>query len=151
MSESLSNLAAWRQSGTVDAHDLERRFNDSPQLRHQGIRVDLSNVARPVVLIDEVLPFHTGALGTEAVHGGMLAMLADLALGLLGLQYFGEGMTATREVHVDLLQPLSGRRVRVESWVVAEAGRRVYGHAHIMDETDRVCAVVTGNLVRGLS
>ena len=87
----LTNLHRIRQTA-IDQNwkGMEEFFNSSIQLRHSGIRIDLTDINKPLVIIDTVEEFHKGGIGTEAVNGAVIAMLADLAIGLLGLTHYAK-------------------------------------------------------------
>jgi acyl-coenzyme A thioesterase PaaI-like protein len=95
--------------------EIENFFNESAQLKQMHIRVDLSNPANPIVLIDQVSEIHQGGIGTEAVNGAVIALLVDLAIGLLGIQHFAEGMTATSNLNINYVKPLIATKVIVKA------------------------------------
>ena len=85
--------------------DIENIFNRSVQLQFIGARIDMSDPSVPKAFIDAIKDFHEGGIGSDAVNGGVIATIADLALGLLGLAHFKEGMTATAQITVHYLKP----------------------------------------------
>lgn len=147
---SISELAARLRSGHVTGAEIEAALNATVQIQHMGLRVDLHDLDRPRVYIDEVTEIHRGGIGSANVNGGVVAMLTDLALGLVGVAYYNEGMTATRDIHLELLRPLHGDRVCAEAWMIEVVGSRVYAACTIKNEAGETCAVATGHLVKGL-
>jgi len=85
--------------------EIESFFNESIQLKQVRAAIDLSNPNKPKVIIKEVTEIHRGGIGGEAVNGGIIAMMIDLAIGLLGLNYFNEGMTATSHLSIHYVKP----------------------------------------------
>jgi uncharacterized protein (TIGR00369 family) len=130
--------------------EIENFFNSSAQLKQMYIRVDLSNPASPVVTIDQVSEIHQGGIGTEAVNGAVIAMLVDLAIGLLGIQHFAEGMTATSNLNINYVKPLIASKVIVKAEQTEMIGKRIFGIARVMNENEEVCAYATGSLAKGI-
>ncbi len=129
---------------------MESFFNSSIQLRHSGIRVDLSDITKPLVIIDEVQEYHKGGIGTEAVNGAVIAMLADLAIGLLGLTHYSEGMTGTSNLSINYVKPLLAKKVIVSAEQTEVVGKRIFGIVRVMNEREEVCAYATGALAKGI-
>lgn len=131
--------------------EMENFFNSSIQLKHSGFRVDLSDIAKPKVFIDEVQEFHKGGIGTEAVNGAVIAMLADLAIGLLGLMHFADGMTGTSNLNINYVKPLLASKVVVQAEQTEVVGKRIFGIVRVMNEKGVVCAYATGALAKGIA
>jgi uncharacterized protein (TIGR00369 family) len=129
---------------------MEFFFNSSIQLKHSLLRVDLSDINKPVVIIDEVQEFHRGGVGTDAVNGAVIAMLADLAIGLLGLQHYADGMTATSNLSINYVKPLVAKRVITQAEVTEVIGKRIFGIVRVTNETNEICAYATGALAKGI-
>jgi acyl-coenzyme A thioesterase PaaI-like protein len=130
--------------------EMESFFNASIQLRHSGIRVDLTDISKPLVIIDEVQEYHKGGVGTEAVNGAVIAMLADLAIGLLGLSHYADGMTATSNLSINYIKPLMAKKVTVQAEATEVVGKRIFGIVRVMNETGEVCSYATGSLAKGI-
>jgi uncharacterized protein (TIGR00369 family) len=130
--------------------EIENFFNESAQLKQMHIRVDLSNPANPIVLIDQVSEIHQGGIGTEAVNGAVIALLVDLAIGLLGIPHFAEGMTATSNLNINYVKPLIATKVIVKAEQTEVIGKRIFGIARVMNEKEEVCAYATGSLAKGI-
>ena len=129
---------------------IEDFFNASAQLKKMNIRIDLSNLASPLVSIDEVLEIHQGGIGTEAVNGAVIALLIDLAIGLLGVKYYSEGMTATSNLNINYIKPLLAKKVMVQAEQTQVIGNRIFGIARVMDENGEVCTYATGTVAKGI-
>lgn len=130
--------------------EMESFFNASIQLCHSGIRVDLTDITKPLVIIDEVQEYHKGGVGTEAVNGAVIAMLADLAIGLLGLSHYADGMTATSNLSINYIKPLMAKKVTVQAEATEVVGKRIFGIVRVMNETGEVCSYATGSLAKGI-
>ena len=131
--------------------EMENFFNSSIQLRHSGIRIDLTDITKPLVIIDTVEEYHKGGIGTEAVNGAVIAMLADLAIGLLGLAHYAEGMTGTSNLNINYVKPLLAKKVIVRAEQTVVVNKRIFGIVRIMNENEEVCAYATGALAKGIS
>ncbi|HQQ95698.1 MAG TPA: PaaI family thioesterase [Cyclobacteriaceae bacterium] len=147
----LSNLHQvlhWPKEGKIK--ELEQLFNDSPQMKSVAAQVDLTNLNSPAVLIPEVQPLHQGGIGTTAVNGGIISMLVDLAIGLLGVNYYHEGPTATQHLSIHFVKPLIATSVRLEAKETDVLGNRVFGRVRVMNEKGEICAFANGVLAKGL-
>ncbi len=131
--------------------EVEHIFNKSVQLQHQGIQVSLASPLEPVARIAELKDFHTGGIGTTAANGGTISMMADLALGLLGLSYFKDGLTATAQLTVHFLKPIHGKQVIAVAHLQQVVGNRIFGMVNILNDKDEICAVGYGALAKGIS
>lgn len=148
---SLSQLHKLRQvaiDGNYKA--IEDFFNASAQLKQMDIRIDLSNPAIPLVFIDKVVEIHKGGVGTEAVNGAVIALLIDLAIGLLGVTYYSEGMTATSNLNINYVKPLLTKKVMVRAEQTQVIGNRIFGIARVMNENGEVCTYATGTVAKGI-
>ncbi|MDA3616082.1 hotdog domain-containing protein [Polluticaenibacter yanchengensis] len=148
----LSQLFKYRDLATSGKwHEVEKLFNNSVQLKHAGAQIDLSNIERPKASITEVQDFHKGGIGSDAINGGVISMLADLALGLLGLQFFKEGMTATAQLQVNYLKPFRTNAITAESFLTQTVGNRLFGTVELRNHHGEVCAVAYGILAKSIS
>lgn len=148
---SLSQLHKLREvARSGNFTEIEKFFNASAQLKQMHIRVDLSDVKQPQVCIDEVLEVHKGGIGTEAVNGAVIALLVDLAIGLLGIRHYAEGMTATSNLNINYVKPLMATKVVVRAEETEVIGKRIFGIARVMNEKGEVCAYATGSLASGI-
>ena len=148
----LTQLHRIRQTAIEkDWKRMEEFFNSSIQLRHGGIRIDLTDIDKPLVIIDTVEEYHKGGIGTEAVNGAVIAMLADLAIGLLGLAHYSEGMTGTSNLSINYVKPLLAKKVIVSAQQTQVVNKRIFGIVRVMNEKEEVCAYATGALAKGIS
>lgn len=131
--------------------EIEALYNRSIQLQHIGARIDLTNPDIPRAIIDELQPYHGGGIGSEAINGGVIATIAELALALLGLPHFKEGMTATAQLTVHYLKPFRTKSLVAEAKVQQVVGNRIFGTVELMNEKNEVCAIAYGALAKAIS
>lgn len=129
---------------------IEDLFNESVQLKQMHIRVDLSTSKLPMVFIDEVMDIHKGGIGTDAVNGAVIALLSDLAIGLLGIYHYADGLTATSSLTIHYVKPLLTQKVIVKAEETQVIGKRIFGVATIMNEKGEVCSYANGSLAKGI-
>lgn len=148
---SLSQLHKLRKvAAEGNVKEIENFFNSSSQLKQMHIRIDLSSLNEPQVCIDEVIEIHRGGIGTEAVNGAVIALLIDLAIGLLGIRHYAEGMTATSNLNINYVKPLLASKVVVRAEETEVIGKRIFGIARVTNEKGEVCAYATGSLASGI-
>ena len=145
---SLHTMLHWVKEGKTK--ELEEFFNQSLQLSAMGITIDVSDLKHPVVQIKKVEAIHRGGIGGEAVNGGIISMLVDLATGLLGLIYYEQGLTATQHLSIHFVKPLVATSVRLEAQETHVIHNRVFGHVKVMNEKGEVCAYASGVLVKSI-
>ncbi|HMP91529.1 MAG TPA: PaaI family thioesterase [Phnomibacter sp.] len=131
--------------------EVEALFNKSIQLNYLGAHIDLSNPERPRAILPHIKPEHGGGIGTDAVHGGIIASMADLALGLLGLSHYKEGMTATAQLTVHYLKPFRTKSIVAEAITQQVVGNRIFGTVELSNDKGEVCAIAYGALAKGIS
>lgn len=130
--------------------EVETLFNSSIQLQHMQIRISLLQPDQPEVTIDPVGPLHTGGIGSRAVNGGVISMVCDLAIGLLGLPFFEYGMTATHHLNLHFIKPLDTSRVKAIAKVDQIVGKRIFGKVEIFNDSQEICAYANGIVVFGI-
>lgn len=130
--------------------EFENLFNQSLQLSAIGASIDISDLKHPVVMIGKVEEMHRGGILGEAVNGGIISMLVDLAIGLLGLPYSDEGLSATHQLSIHFVRPLIASSVRLEAEETHVIHNRVFGHVKVMNEKGDVCAYASGVLVKAI-
>lgn len=138
----------WVEDGKTK--ELEVLFNQSLQLTSIGASIDVTDMKHPVVMIKKVEDMHRGGIGGEAINGGVISMLVDLAIGLLGLPYYGEGLTATHHLSIHFARPLVATSVRLEAEETHVIKNRIFGHVKIMNEKGEICAYASGVLVKAI-
>jgi len=131
--------------------EIEHLFNRSPQLKYIGAKINLTNPANPIAYIDELNEMHAGGIGSDAVNGGVIAGLADLALGLLGLMHYKDGMTATAQLTVHYLKPFRTKSISATAITQQVVGNRIFGTVELRNDKGEVCAIAYGALAKGIS
>ncbi|HEY7114880.1 MAG TPA: PaaI family thioesterase [Thermoanaerobaculia bacterium] len=131
--------------------DLARAWNDGPPMKHFGARLEFTRVDRVRAVIDPVLPFHRGGMGTDAVNGVVLAGLFDLVIGTVGWLTRPETRSATVNLAMSFFRPTRGDRVVAEAWLVRAGLNLVFAAAEIADgfgeasaRCEGTCAVALG-------
>ncbi len=130
--------------------EAENFFNQSLQLKLIGASVDLSDPKRPVVILSNVEDRHRGGIGGDAVNGGVISMLIDLSVGLLGLPFYPEGYTATQHLSIHFVKPLNATSVRFEAEITQVINNRIFGNVNVVNEKGEVCSFANGVLVKGI-
>jgi len=131
--------------------EVEDIFNKSIQLKAMSAVIDLSDPKNPKASIPELKPEHGGGIGSNAVNGGVIAALADLALGLLGLCHYKDGMTATAQLTIHYLKPFRTDSIDAVAHTQRVVGNRIFGTVELSDAKGEVCAIAYGALAKGVS
>lgn len=124
-----------------------RRFNENVALQALGLRMDVPADDRVVIRLDPILPPHRGGLGTNAVNGGVLAAIFDLAIGCTPALIDPTRRTATMQLSISFERPVLGDRLTATSWIDRAGGSVLFSSAEIRDQDGEVCARCHG-LVR---
>src|SRR5262245_58674648 len=80
-------------------------FNSSASLKHFGVRISFPNSEVVQVDLDPVQEWHRGGLGTDAVNGGVLAAIFDLAIGCTPALIDPSRRTATVQLSMSFMRP----------------------------------------------
>ena len=121
-------------------------WNDSPPMRHLGARLEFDRLDRVRAVIDPVLPYHRGGMGTDAVNGPVLAGLFDLAIGTVGWLSRPESRSATVTLAMTFLRPTRGNRVVVEARLLRAGTNLTFAAAEAFDERGEVTARCDGTV-----
>ena len=141
-------LAAHVAEGNYGA--VAQAFNQSPQLAGFGIRAEIVDPLRPRVILDPVTDAHRGGVGSTAVNGAVIAAMFDLAIGLLGVRFWLEGLAATATLNIQYLRPALADSVVVEAECGEVTARRIFGTAKLIGPDGTVFAQAQGSLAKGL-
>lgn len=125
-------------------------FNESPQVKHHGIRVNLDDPTKPRVILDPVTDSHRGGIGSSAVNGAVIAAMFDLAIGLLGARFWTEGLAATATLNIQYLRPALADSVTVLAECGEVTSKRIFGSAKLVGPDGTVFAQAQGSLAKGL-
>lgn len=140
--------------GTLEAlRSLAEVWNSGPPMKHFGARLEFTRVDRVRAVIDPVLPFHRGGLGSEAVNGVVLAGLFDLVIGTVGWLTRPDARSATVNLAMSFLRPTMGERVVAEARLLRAGMNLVFASAEISGGSgeatarcDGTCAVALGKV-----
>jgi len=129
---------------------VAKAFNASPQLAQHGIRADLTTPSEPRVILDPVTDAHRGGIGSAAVNGAVIAGMFDLAIGLLGVPYWLDGLSATATLNIQYLRPALADSVTAIATRGELTKSRIFGSASLVGPDGTVFAQAQGSLARGL-
>src|SRR5689334_9192067 len=89
-------------------------FNDSQTLKFFGCRLTFDS-DKVIVTLDPIRPEQRGGLGTDAVNGGVLAALFDLAIGCTPALVDPSRRTATISLSMNFERAVVRNKLRVEA------------------------------------
>ncbi len=128
-------------SSNEELDRLVRHFMEAVTFsRHIGSRVEEVEPGRAVLHID-VEEYHLNGNGT--LHGGVYASLIDNAMGISVAALVGV-RTATTQMNVHFLGPVSSGRIVCRSEVVHRTRRTATAEAKVYDEEGNLVALGTG-------
>ncbi len=125
---------------------LAKVWNDSPPMRRLGARLEFERVDRVRAVLDPVMPYHRGGMGTEAVNGPVLAGLFDLVIGTVGWLSRPDSRSATVSLAMTFLRPTRGDRIVVEARLLRAGMNLTFAAAEIFDEQGEVTARCDGTV-----
>ena len=125
---------------------LAKIWNDSPPMRQLGARLEFERVDRVRAVLDPVMPYHRGGMGTDAVNGPVLAGLFDLAIGTVGWLTRPDTRSATVSLAMTFLRPTRGHRVSVEARLLRSGTNLTFAAAEIFDAEGQVTARCDGTV-----
>jgi len=125
---------------------LAKAWNDSPPMRQLGARLEFERVDRVRAVIDPVMPYHRGGMGTDAVNGPVLAGLFDLAIGTVGWLTRPDTRSATVSLAMTFFRPTRGDRVTVEARLLRAGMNLTFAAAEILDGRGEVTARCDGTV-----
>lgn len=132
---------------TLDSlHALARSWNDSEPMRRLGARLEFTRVDRVRAVIDPVMPYHRGGMGTDAVNGAVLAGLFDLAIGTVGWLSRPDARSATVSLNMLFFRPTRGERVAVEGHLLRAGLNLTFAAAEMFDARGEVTARCEGTV-----
>ena len=149
-----SDLTQLRQLIQSSAHfsyeEIRHFFNETSQLKSLGIHVDWIKPGEAQLSIAEIKDIHKGGLGSSAINGGIIALICDMTLGLLGADYWQEGYNATQNLSIDYLKPLLANKVIAHGKVERLVGKKLVALIEVSNENGEVCSCAHGILATGL-
>lgn len=140
----LSNLFSAIESG--DWREIEAHFNNSPQLLHMGIAIQLEDLYQPVCGIEKVENYHLGGIGQDYVNGGVISAVFDLSIGLTGLSFLREGHFATNQLNIHLSKPLEAKAFYAVSQINKQIGNTLFSESTLYNYKNEPCAYASGTV-----
>ena len=132
---------------TLDAlRALAATWNSSPPMQRLGARLEFERLDRIRAVIDPVMPYHRGGMGTDAINGPVLAGLFDLVIGTVGWLSRPESRSATVTLSMTFLRPTRGNRVVVEGRLLRSGTNLTFAAAEAIDEQGVVTARCDGTV-----
>jgi uncharacterized protein (TIGR00369 family) len=119
------------------------QFNQSQSLKYFGVTVDFPSLDE-VQIVLQVRPEHRGGLGTDAVNGGVLAAMFDLAVGCTPALLDPTRRTATMQLSMSFERPVAGSTLRVRARIDTAGAAVLFASAVLYDEKDQACARCQG-------
>jgi uncharacterized protein (TIGR00369 family) len=119
-------------------------FSNSRALKHFGLTVHFPDPEHVEVRADAIRPEHRGGLGTDAVNGGVLAAVFDLAIGCSAALVDPTRRSATTQLSMSFERPLKGDAFRAVSEVDSFGSSLLFASARIIDQSGQVCARCRG-------
>jgi acyl-coenzyme A thioesterase PaaI-like protein len=123
---------------------IEGYFNQSQQLKHFGISIDLSDINQPKCAIKTIEPYHLGGIGQDYVNGAIISAMIDLSIGLTGLNVLKEGHLATSQITINFKKPLSNKPFYALSSVVEVIDNQVFAQSMVYNQDGEICATGIG-------
>lgn len=115
-------------------------------MRQLGARLDFDRLDRVRAVLDPVMPFHRGGMGTEAINGAVLAGLFDLAIGTVGWLSRPQTRSGTVSLSMIFLRPTRGDRVSVEGRLLRAGRNLTFATAEIFDGRGEMTARCDGTV-----
>ncbi len=125
---------------------LAKVWNDSPPMRRLGARLEFERVDRVRAVLDPVMPYHCGGMGTDAVNGPVLAGLFDLVIGTVGWLSRPDSRSATVSLAMTFLRPTRGDRIVVEARLLRAGTNLTFAAAEIFDGSGEITARCDGTV-----
>lgn len=124
-----------------DNHDSADRFSNAPISRLVGFRVEPGQAGEAVVWID-CSPSHHNPMGR--VHGGLLAGLADAAMGIAFGRTLVDGEDfATIEMKINFIRPVREGRVTASAKVLQRGLRIGFVECQLANDRGKLIGTAT--------
>ena len=115
-------------------------FNASLTLNHFGLKVSFPDRDTVRVDLTKVRPEHRGGLGTDAVNGGVLAAVFDLAIGCTPALVDPTLRAATVQLSMSFERATTGDSISALAWVDRAGETMLFATAVIRDQAGAECA-----------
>ncbi len=119
-------------------------FNASATLKSFGVKVSFPDADTVEVAIDEIKPEQRGGMGTDAINGGVLSAVFDLAIGCTPALLDPTRRSATVQLSINFMRPLRGEKVIARSRIERAGDVLLFASAQIFNDKGVLCASCTG-------
>lgn len=119
------------------------QFNQSLTLKFFGARMSFPKGEKVVVSM-EILPEHRGGLGSDAVNGGIISAIFDLAIGSTSALRDPTRRSATVQLSTSFERPLRGATLRAEATIDTLGATTLFASARMYDDQGVACARCQG-------
>lgn len=119
-------------------------FNASAMLEHFGVKVSFPDADTVEVVIAQIKPEQRGGLGTDAINGGVLAAIFDLAIGCTPALIDPTRRSATVQLSINFMRAVRGDRLVARAKIDRAGDVLLFASAQILDEKGVLCASCTG-------
>ncbi len=119
-------------------------FNASATLEHFGVKVSFPDADTVEVVIAQIKPEQRGGLGTDAINGGVLAAIFDLAIGCTPALIDPTRRSATVQLSINFMRAVRGDRLVARAKIDRAGDVLLFASAQILDEKGVLCASCTG-------
>jgi uncharacterized protein (TIGR00369 family) len=128
--------------------DVEEFYNNSIQLKYYNCEVEFISDNLLLVKIPTITSIHQGGVGANAVNGGVISYLFDLALGMTSYlvkenQYV---FSVTSRINIHFKKPLFAESVYAFAKIKEVKKNLIYSNSWIESETGVICAKADGVL-----
>ena len=119
-------------------------FNASKALALFGVRVEFPDLEHVRVVSDPIREEQRGGLGTNAVNGGVLAAMFDLAIGVTPALIDPTKRAATMQLSMSFLRPVRGKRFTIDATIDRAGADTLFSSAKLFDERGQLCSTCSG-------
>lgn len=119
-------------------------FNRSQTLQFFGASISFPGGEKVLVALPSIRPEQRGGMGSNAVNGGILAALFDLAIGCTPALVDPSRRAATVQLSMSFERPVRGDSLRAEAVLDTVGSSTLFASARIYDAQDQVCARCQG-------
>jgi acyl-coenzyme A thioesterase PaaI-like protein len=119
-------------------------FSASSALNFFGVRLSFPDNETVRVDLDPVKPEHRGGMGTDAVNGGVLAAIFDLAIGCTPALLDPTRRNATVQLSMSFEKATKGDAVSALAWIDRAGETMIFATAVLRDATGAECARCQG-------
>jgi uncharacterized protein (TIGR00369 family) len=130
-------------AAAVHQDELDRfaaAFSSGVMMRAWGFRISFPRGEHVLLELPEVRDHHRGGMGTAAVNGGVLAAMADFALGCTTVLSTPMRKNATIQLSITFERPTRGDSIRCEARLEATTKSVNFASARVFDAAGNLCA-----------